>query len=130
MCGGGGGGEGGHPFSKFDVKSIRLSKINFLKQNRNRKLSREKKMCQISTHRLFRLVVLSIATQNTQPTCSSCCCCCCYCCCCCLELKLLTAQPCWFPLYQWRAEKGWLVTYSALWPNSPAFFMTSLTQSA
>ena len=24
---------------------------------------------------------------------------------------LLRAQPCWFSLYQWRAEKGWLVMH-------------------
>lgn len=49
----------------------------------------------------------------------------------CIEPQLLgrsTAQPWWFALYWWRAEKGWLLRYLILLPHLPAFFMTLLSR--
>ena len=43
--------------------------------------------------------------------------------------ELLSVQPRWFALYQWRTEKVWLVTYLTLLPPIPAVFMTSLMQT-
>ena len=40
----------------------------------------------------------------------------------CLEFELPRVQPCWFTLYQGRAEKSCLVMYLILLPHMPAFF--------
>ena len=47
----------------------------------------------------------------------------------CFQFEFL-ARPCWFDLYQWREEKGWLMTCLILLLNMPALFMTSLIQTA
>ena len=44
--------------------------------------------------------------------------------------ELPWAQPCWFALYRWRAEKGWLKTYSTLLPHTPTLFTLLQTQTA
>ena len=44
--------------------------------------------------------------------------------------ELLGAQPCWFALYQWRAEKDWLATYLTVLQHMPALFVMSLIQTA
>ena len=36
--------------------------------------------------------------------------------------ELPWAQPCWFALHQWRAEKGWLTTYSIHLPHMPNLY--------
>ena len=49
----------------------------------------------------------------------------------CFEFELLEAQPCCLALYQWKTEKGWLVTFLMLLPHIPhTLFMTSLMQTA
>ena len=48
----------------------------------------------------------------------------------CFKFELVKGQPCWFALYQWRAEKVWLVTYLILPPHMPAMFMTSPIHNA
>ena len=45
----------------------------------------------------------------------------------CLEFELPRVQPCWFTLYQGRAEKSCLVMYLILLPHMPAFFYGSNT---
>ena len=40
------------------------------------------------------------------------------------------AQPSWFALYAWRAEKSWLVMYRILSTDISAMVMTSLKQTA
>ena len=47
----------------------------------------------------------------------------------CFKSEFLRAQPCWFTLYQWRAEKDWLMRYLILLPHMLALFH-SLTQTA
>ena len=42
--------------------------------------------------------------------------------------ELQRVQHCRFAVYQWRAEKYWLVKYLILLPHMPASFMTSLMQ--
>ena len=44
----------------------------------------------------------------------------------CFEFELLCPQPCWSILYQWRAEKGWLMSCLILFVTNPELvFMTS-----
>ena len=47
----------------------------------------------------------------------------------CFQYEFLWVQPYWFALYQWRAEKAWLVTYLTLFPHTPALFLTSLVHT-
>ena len=37
--------------------------------------------------------------------------------------ELPRAQPCWFALHQWGAEKGWLTTYSIHLPHMPNLYI-------
>ena len=48
----------------------------------------------------------------------------------CFEFKRLGVQPCWFALYHWRAEKGWLVTcLIPFLPHISVLVISSLTQT-
>lgn len=40
----------------------------------------------------------------------------------CFAFELPIAQPCWFALYYWRAEKVWPVTYLILLPHIPSLW--------
>ena len=46
----------------------------------------------------------------------------------CFKSKFLRVQPCWFTLYQWRAEKDWLMRHFILLLHMLALFH-SLTQT-
>ena len=48
----------------------------------------------------------------------------------CFNSALLRVQPCWFSVYQWRAEKGWLTMYLILLPHMLALFIRSPIQVA